>query len=57
MHGLPLVWVVVLTFFVQWLWNYLTFRRGVRLIIDHGEQAPHGTPAADAPSFTGGKIA
>lgn len=36
--------------FVQWLWNYLTFRRGVRLIIDHGEQALHGTAA------TGGKI-
>lgn len=22
--------------FVQWLWNYLTYRRGVRLIVDHG---------------------
>jgi NADH dehydrogenase len=24
--------------FVQWTWNYLTFRWGVRLIIDHGRQ-------------------
>lgn len=36
--------------FVEWLWNYLTFRRGVRLIIDDGAQAQHGAAA------TGGKI-
>jgi NADH dehydrogenase len=24
--------------FVQWMWNYCTFRQGVRLIVDHGER-------------------
>ena len=27
--------------FVQWTWNYLTFRWGVRLIVDHGRQDRH----------------
>jgi hypothetical protein len=26
--------------FVQWLWNYIIYRRGVRLIVDHGQ--PYG---------------
>jgi NADH:quinone reductase (non-electrogenic) len=25
--------------FVQWMWNYCTFRRGVRFIVGHGEQS------------------
>jgi NADH dehydrogenase len=25
--------------FVQWMWNYCTFRRGVRLIVDYGERS------------------
>jgi len=28
--------------FVQWLWNYVTYRRGVRLIVDHGQQSREG---------------
>jgi len=24
--------------FVQWMWNYFTYRRGVRLIVDHSKQ-------------------
>ena len=24
--------------FVQWMWNYCTFRQGVRLIVNHGER-------------------
>jgi len=24
--------------FVQWMWNYCTFRQGVRLIVHHGER-------------------
>ena len=28
--------------FVQWMWNYFTYRRGVRLIVDHGKQGRHG---------------
>jgi NADH dehydrogenase len=28
--------------FVQWLWNYGTYRRGVRLIVDHGPQSGDG---------------
>jgi NADH dehydrogenase len=27
--------------FVQWTWNYLTFRWGVRLIVEHGRQDTH----------------
>ena len=29
--------------FVQWLWNYVTYRRGVRLIVDHGQQPREGS--------------
>jgi NADH dehydrogenase len=31
--------------FVQWMWNYFTYRRGVRLIVDPGEQGRHGKAA------------
>jgi hypothetical protein len=34
--------------FVQWMWNYFTYRRGVRLIVDYGEQSKHGKAAAAA---------
>jgi NADH dehydrogenase len=35
--------------FVQWMWNYVTYRRGVRLIVDHSKQVGPGkeAPAAD----------
>jgi NADH dehydrogenase len=38
--------------FVQWLWNYLTYRRGVRLIVDQGQQSREGraVQAADTPA-------
>jgi NADH dehydrogenase len=28
--------------FVQWMWNYFTYRRGVRLIVDHSKQGQPG---------------
>jgi NADH dehydrogenase len=34
--------------FVQWMWNYFTYRRGVRLIVDRGEQGRHGQAAQAA---------
>ena len=34
--------------FVQWMWNYFTYRRGVRLIVDHSEQGRHGKAAQAA---------
>ena len=35
--------------FVQWMWNYCTYRRGVRLIVDHSKQGQPGkaTQAAE----------
>jgi len=33
--------------FVQWMWNYFTYRRGVRLIVDHSKQG-HPSKAAQA---------
>ena len=34
--------------FVQWMWNYFTYRRGARLIVDYGEQSRHGKAAQAA---------
>jgi NADH:quinone reductase (non-electrogenic) len=34
--------------FVQWMWNYFTYRRGVRLIVDYGEQSKRGKAAPAA---------
>ena len=30
--------------FVQWTWNYFTFRRGARLIVEYGQQGRHEKP-------------
>ena len=34
--------------FVQWMWNYFTYRRGVRLIVNRGEQGRHDKAAQAA---------
>ena len=40
--------------FVEWMWNYFTYRRGVRLIINYGEQDKHGkaAQAVDSPDLS-----
>lgn len=39
-----------LNVFINWVWNYLTYDRSVRLILEHSDQA-HDTPATISPSI------
>ena len=34
--------------FLQWMWNYFTYERGVRLILNQGIQTPQSTPSPES---------